>query len=177
MIQDILAEQFARYPRMEPQDAVKLLYQAEFGPGHLIRDEKKCLDMIREEMAQCGETAPGERMYEPVGGGLCRWNLRPCRDRGIPPEDICRLLTETAQSVRGDKRRFLGSLKMLEEMAEGDETPFEAIFLDIFLIQYRDKNCPPLHHSEAYRRAYRPAYRIVNQRALKEYLARRRERA
>ena len=175
MIQDILAEHFARYPHMLPQDAVKLLYQAEFGPGHLIRDEKKSLEMIREEMAGLEGTA-GQRMYEPIGGGLCRWNLAACREKGIPAEDVNRLFMETAQSVRGDKRRFLGSLRALEDMAEGDETPFEAIELDIFLIQYRDKNCPPLRHSEAYRREYRPAYRVVSQKKLKDYLAARREK-
>ena len=36
---DILLFHFARYPKMTPQAAVKLLYQSAFGPGHLIRDE------------------------------------------------------------------------------------------------------------------------------------------
>ena len=173
MMQDVLADHFARYPLMLPQDAVKLMYQAEFGPEHLIRDEKKSLATLEEEMASL-TPGSGEKMYEPIGNGLCRWNLRACLSQGIPAEDVNRLLIETAQSVHGDKRRFRESLRLLEDMAEGDETPFEAIELDIFLIQYRDKNCPSLHHSEAYRRAYRPAYRVVSQRKLKEYLAARR---
>ncbi len=175
MMQNVLADHFARYPLMLPQDAVKLMYQAEFGPEHLIRDAKKSLQMLEEEMASLPPGAD-EKMYEPIGNGLCRWNLRPCLTQGIPAEEINRLLIETAQSMHGDKRRFRESLRLLEEMAEGDETPFEAIELDIFLIQYRDKNCPSLHHSEAYRRAYLPAYRVVSQRRLKDYLAARREK-
>lgn len=175
MIQDVLADHFAKYPRMLPQDAAKLLYQAEFGPEHLIRDGEKSLVLIEEEMAALGDPLPGEAMYEPIGNGLCRWNLRPCKARGIPAEEINRLLLETAQGVRGDKRKFRESLKALADMAEGDETPFEAIELDVFLIQYRDKNCPAVHHSEQYRAAYRPAYRVVYQKKLKDYLAARRE--
>lgn len=33
-------EHAARYPRMEPQDFGKLIYQSEFGPGHFIKDRK-----------------------------------------------------------------------------------------------------------------------------------------
>lgn len=174
MMQNILAEHFARYPKMEPRDAVKLLYQAEFGPEHMIRDGQKSLSLIREEMASLAGRE-GERMYEPIGGGLCRWNLAACREKGIPPEDVNRLFVETARSVKGDKRRFREALRLLEEMAENDETPFEAIHLDIFLIWYRDKNCPAVHHSDTYKNAYHPAYRVVSQKKLKEYLAARRE--
>jgi len=175
VIQDILAEHFVRYPLMEPRDAVKLMYQAEFGPEHMIRDGQKSLAMIREEMAALSPKA-GERMYEPIGNGLCRWNLAACKEKGIPAEDVNRLFLETSQAVKGDKRRFRDSLRLLEEMAENDETPFEAVLLDIFLIWYRDKNCPSVHHSDTYKNAYHPAYRVVSQKKLKDYLAQRREK-
>ena len=169
-MQDVLAEHFARYPYMDPQDAVKLLYQAEFGPEHMITDEKKSLALLEAEMAGLTADAHGEPLYEPIGNGLCRWNLKPCVEKGIPAADIHRLFLETSRSVKGDKRRFLESLRMLEEMAEGDETPFDALALDVFLIRYRDRKCPAVHHSEGYRRAYRPAYRVVSQKKLKDYL-------
>ena len=43
MLEDVLLQHFDRYPRMQPQDAVKLIYQQEFGPGHLVKDEKKAM--------------------------------------------------------------------------------------------------------------------------------------
>lgn len=175
MVKDILARHFAEYPAMGPQDAVKLLYQMEFGPEHMIRDEKKSLEMLRQEMAQLRPREGTEPLYEPIGNGLCRLNLRPCLQRGIPAEDIHRLFCQAAGSTQGDKRHFRELLGELEEMAEGDETPFEAIELDIFLIPYRDRNCPPLHHSEAYRAAYAPAYRLAPQKKVKEYLKKLRE--
>ena len=88
MLEDILLQHLERYPQMEPQDAVKLIYQQEFGPGHLIRDEKKALEFLRQEMAGAGEPLPGEALYESIGNGLCRLNLRPCKAKGIPAEDI-----------------------------------------------------------------------------------------
>ena len=40
MIQNILIEHNQRYPHMVIQDFVKLIYQNEFGGGHLISDHK-----------------------------------------------------------------------------------------------------------------------------------------
>ena len=48
-MRSILLAHARRYPLMEPRDAVKLIYQSEFGGGHLIRDESACLDFLRRE--------------------------------------------------------------------------------------------------------------------------------
>ena len=169
MLEDILLQHFDRYPQMQPQDAVKLIYQQEFGPGHLIRDQKKALEFLRQEMAGVGEPLPGEALYESIGNGLCRLNLRPCKAKGFPLEDILRLFAETANGTQGDKKKFIGGIHVLQKLAEEDETPFEPVLLDIFLAKY-PKSCPAVHHSDTYRLAYRPAYRVVNQRKLKDYL-------
>lgn len=173
MLEDVLLQHFAKYPKMEPQDAVKLIYQQEFGPGHLIADEKKALALLKQEMEALGPARDGEALYEAIGNGLCRLNLRPCRERGIPVEDIGRLFVETAQSAEGDRKRFRQGIRVLQKLAEEEETPFDAVELDLFLARYPD-SCPALHHSVTYRLAYAPAYRIVAQKKLKAYLAGRR---
>ncbi len=173
MAEDILLEHFARYPGMEPQDAVKLLYQREFGPAHMLRDPKGALTALRREMTGLGEPLSGERLYEPIGGGLCRLNLRPCLSKGISAEDICALCLETAEGMRGDEKRFRQALRVLQRLAEEEETPFDAAALDIFLARYPARPCP-VHHSDAYRAAYRPAYRLVSQKKIKDYLAEKR---
>ena len=173
MLEDILLQHFDRYPKMEPQDAVKLVYQHTFGPGHLIRDEKKVLAFLQQELAGAGEPLPGEALYESIGNGLCRLNLRPCAERGIPAEDIARLFLETAQAASGDKKSFRQGLKALQKLAEAGETPFDAVELDLFLARYPD-SCPAVHHSVSYHLAYAPAYRVVAQKKVKDYLAGRR---
>ena len=49
-MEQILRSHFARYPAMTPQDAVKLLYQSAFGPGHLIADPAYALRRLEEEI-------------------------------------------------------------------------------------------------------------------------------
>lgn len=169
MIEDVLLRHFAQYPKMEAQDAVKLLYQQEFGPEHAVKDAGKALALLRQEMAAL-PPREGEPLYEPIGNGLCRLNLRPCAERGIPAEDIARLFLETAQTTAGDKKRFRQALRALQKLAEAGETPFDAIELDLFLSRYPDA-CPAVRHSVPYRLAYAPAYRVVAQKKLKAYLA------
>ena len=176
MLEDILLQHFDRYPKMEPQDAVKLVYQQEFGPGHLIRDEKKAFAFLRQELAGVGEPLPGEALYESIGNGLCRLNLRPCKAKDIPAEDILRLFMETANGMQGDKKKFIAGIHALQKLAEEDETPFEPVQLDIFLAKY-PRSCPAVHHSDAYRLAYQPCYRVVSQQRLKHYLANLRQSA
>ena len=174
MLKDVLLTHFDRYPLMRPQDAVKLIYQQEFGPEHLIRDPEKSLQMLRQEMGGL-EAEEKEPLYESIGNGLCRLNLRPCLARGIPPEDICRLFGETSASVTGERRRFRQGIRELRELAESGDTPFDALELDLFLARYPD-SCPAVHHSEGYRAAYHPAYRVVLQKKIKDYLAAQRKK-
>jgi len=174
MIRNILAAHFDQYPRMQPQDAVKLIYQNEFGPGHMITDTRKAILRLQQELE--GLTPDGnEPLYEAIGNGLCRLNLRPCLKKGIPAQDILSLFLDTAKGVQGDKKQFLKKLQMLQQMAEQDETPFYAAELDYYLITYQEKKYPAVHHSDIYNASYHPAYRVVLQKKLKDYLASRRE--
>ena len=49
-LQEIFALHLERYPQMQPQDCVKLLYQNEFGPGHSITNENEALEWLKQEM-------------------------------------------------------------------------------------------------------------------------------
>ena len=64
---------FERYPQMTAQDAVKLVYQSAFGPGHLIADPAMAARRLSEERAESAKTdAPA---FEAIGGGFCRLHL------------------------------------------------------------------------------------------------------
>ena len=48
-LEQVLKSHAEKYPAMQPVDAVKLIYQNEFGGGHLIRDEEMFLNYLRQE--------------------------------------------------------------------------------------------------------------------------------
>ena len=61
------------YPKMEIQDVMKLIYQSEFGGGHLISNEEMSLKRIQEEYECINENEMVcMSVIEPIGDRMCR---------------------------------------------------------------------------------------------------------
>ena len=158
-------------PGAQPVDAAKLLYQCEFGCGHLLPDEPACVARIEEEWAL---TPPDEDEppMEPIGGGLCRLNLRHPAVRALPALRIARMMRVTAEQAQGTPAGFENRLHALRASvarygaadAAAGALPFTAEALDAYLQAHPRPWASPPRHSEAYRAAWRPAYRVVLRR-------------
>ncbi|HPT83027.1 MAG TPA: hypothetical protein PLM25_03990 [Limnochordia bacterium] len=143
-----------RYPELTMVDFVKLIYQNEFGPGHLISDEQASLARLEEEYSRLKPRSVQEELFEPIGNGLVRLHLRALED-ALPLNTVNRFFVLTARKVRGTRDRFEDKLRLLRESVQGDES------LDLFLEEYKRAGYPPLSHSAQFRAAYAPAYRVV----------------
>ncbi len=149
-----------RYPLMQPADAVKLLYQRTFGVGHLIRDSRSFTERLLREI---GETAPvpGIPLTEPIGNGFARIMLNsPDFDRAG-----CDILADccirTAAEFHGSMEDFLRDLDFLKAACRGHLFAFSPEDLEEYLAGYQAEGYPPVSHSQVYRDAYHPAYRVV----------------
>ena len=69
----LLLRHFQKYPLMRPQDAVKLLYQNEFGAAHAAGGDGG-LALLREEI-RCTAQYPASSPVEAIGNGYCRVQL------------------------------------------------------------------------------------------------------
>jgi hypothetical protein len=110
----ILALHAKRYPMMQPTDAVKLIYQNEFGGGHLIRDEEKCLEYLRKEYASV-EKKPGMPLYEEIGNGIVRVYLPALPEGNL--EQLGRDFIRSAAAHTGSMERFREKLNILRQVA------------------------------------------------------------
>ncbi|MEG2701896.1 MAG: hypothetical protein RSA65_04730 [Clostridia bacterium] len=156
----LLKKRLAEAPRMEPVDAVKLVYQSEFGCGHLLSDETDCAARVRAELdatALCADVPAAV----PIGGRLCRLNLAAPQVRALLPEQIARMMRVTADFVHGDVLHFEHALDALRVLSREEATPFPPETLEDYLCAYRAQGYPPVSHSARYRAAYAPAYRVV----------------
>ena len=158
-METILRIHAMKYPLMEPTDAVKLLYQNEFGGGHLIRDEEKCLSYLCREYESQIQT--NEPLLEDIGNGLVRVNLRALDAHGYSPEQLGRDFIRSAAAHRGDLNSFLKKLELLRTLTGEGVFSFSLRELEDYLLPYREAGYPMVSHSETYRAAYAPAYRIV----------------
>ena len=154
----ILIAHAKRYPLMQPTDAVKLIYQNEFGGGHLIRDEQACLNYLRREYTSVAKD-PTVPLYEDIGNGIIRVNLA-----AVKPEDLERLgraFIDSAAKHKGTMDRFLNKLEVLRKLANEGVFNFDTNALNAYLSEYEAAGYPAVSHSPEYRQAYKPAYRII----------------
>ena len=157
-LEKILREHVKRYPLMQPTDAVKLIYQNEFGGGHLIRDEEACLNYLHREYESV-EKDPTMSLYEDIGNGIVRVNLV-----AVKPEDLEQLGKDFIQSAAehtGTRGRFLQKLDVLRQLTAAGHFGFGMIELEDYLLDYINSGCPMVSHSEQYRQNYAPAYRVI----------------
>lgn len=160
MLKQILIDHARLYPLMEPTDAVKLLYQNEFGGGHLVRDAASCLAYLRREYESIPQGENG-RFTEEIGNGLVRVYLSSLDVHGLTPEQLGNAFIRSAGLHKGSLDSFLTKLELLWQLTREGYLPFSSDELDAYLVQYRQAGYPMVSHSSAYRSAYRPAYRIV----------------
>ena len=155
---EILKQHAACYPMMEPVDAVKLIYQNEFGGGHLIRDEKLAWKRLEEECSAVKYNADMPK-FESLGNGIRRVYLAALTEEELPW--LWENFLTSARTHRGELSCFLGKLEVLKQVTAEGVFRFGTEELRSYLSDYEKAGYPMVSHSEQYRSAYRPAYRII----------------
>ena len=164
-MRSILLAHARRYPLMEPRDAVKLIYQNEFGGGHMIHDESACLDFLRREYESVKQH-PGLPLLEEIGSEIVRINLAALDHHGYPLVSVGTAFLHSAAVHQGNMDSFLDKLSILRELTADGKMPFSPRDLETYLESYATAGYPAVSHSETYRNAYHPAYRVIR----KEFL-------
>ena len=161
-IQTLCRQQLTAYPALELTDLVKALYQAEFGGGHLIQDPERAKAWLAEEMTGCARPASGHCSPQSEQlGAFSRVHLLPAREMGMPADTLFSLFMRSAREPAGDMAAFQAQLDCLQDMAAAHELPLVPEAVAAYLTSYRAQGCPAARHSEAFRAAYAPAYRVI----------------
>ena len=148
----ILRAQQKRRPLMNEEDVVKLVFQGMLGVGHLIPSEEQALEQLRAEMSGLAPDAD-EPLTEKVSPQWFRLNLRAAKAKGMAEADIAHMLCRSAEReplafTRRNVYNFCVKLDGSDRMKAAAE-------------KVLDESRLPAH-SEQYREAYRPAYRVLH---------------
>lgn len=163
----IILSHAAAYPLMEPCDAVKLVYQATFGGGHMISDPDEAYRRIVSEHSACTHRRNG--LYTESLGDTSRIYL-DCELSQVTLELMARMFCASAKRyARGwadadseTRKKLDERLEMLAVACEKGHFKFSVGELTEYLSRYRAAGCPAVSHSDAYREAYAPAYRVID---------------
>jgi len=164
-IKALLLKQYDLYPKMQIQDTVKLIYQNEFAGGHLIENEDDILRKLLEELCSLKHSCMDKRVpcdaFEDIGNNLCRLHLAALKYYDISLNTVNKLFISTANSIKGSIQSFEEKLDVLRQCCKEGLLPYPLEELEAYLCSYKKKGYPPVSHSEIFRAAYSPAYRIV----------------
>ena len=168
---------------LQARDIYKLVHQSVFGPGHIIASAAGARRALKDELAALevqSKKSKGQSQTEPefepidADGKLVRVNLRPLleevkgqkakakrQNRGRADTGwLVEALVESARRVKGDpdqmRRRLTAAVRWCRT-----NLPLQAVELAGIAVEARAVGFPALHHSPTYKRAYRPAYRVI----------------
>jgi hypothetical protein len=102
-------------------------------------------------------TAP---LCEDIGNGIVRVNLAAVKAEDL--ERLGRAFIDSAAKHKGTMDSFLNKLEVLRTLTAEGVFAFDLDALNSYLSEYEAAGYPAVSHSEQYRQAYKPAYRIIN---------------
>jgi len=162
MIKELMIQEYKKRPLSQITDMLKLLYQNEFGCGHMVTDEANSLSMIREEARTLQDKALTGDVHEYIGDGLCRLYLRVLRHSTLKPDTLNRFFSITANQARGSIGSYERKTMAFVQLCKDGVLPFDAAEVSRILTEHRSAGYPVFRHSQQYRLEYAPAYRVVD---------------
>lgn len=151
-------------PRLEIQDAYKLLYQSVFGVGHIIRSGGQAFECLKRELDTIDlRLQPQEELVENIslGGNAVRVNLRPFARLGLEVEKLFAAMKLSAEKNRGTMDEFQRVWSDFGSLVRSGAFGFDLQKFKEFARFARDNKYPVVHHSHAYSRIYAPSYRVA----------------
>jgi hypothetical protein len=153
---------------MQVEDAYKLVHQASLGSEHAVSDVARAREWLTHELAHLGE-GPAEPILDPISADdrILRVHLRPYVANGGDPVRLLDAFVRTANDFQGSTDQLRIYWACVERMASAGHLPFSQALVREYAVRMEALNYPAVHHSDAYRAAYRPAYRVIARDFLK----------
>lgn len=148
---------------MTPLDALKTAYQAAFGAEHLLRDPSAARKWLHEELSAC-PASPDTPLFEALSPDTQWVHLAAWKAAGLPEEWLAEAFVRSCVPRQAGEARFLRALQQIDTLADAGETPFSAAAWQAEKQAYLSHGLRPVHHSERFRDAEHPAYRVVDHR-------------
>ena len=147
----LLLEHYKKYPKLRAEDIFKYLFQSAFGCEHLVSDPSAALNYIKKER----EMSVSSPTLDELDGEYTRVHIS-C----LAPETLARLFCLSAKKEDG-LASLEAKLEVAKELVANGDLPLDGEDFSRKLEAWRQAGYPALHHSDAFREAYRPAYRVI----------------
>ena len=156
---ELLINHYKQYPKMEIQDMLKFIFQSSFGCEHMVSSEDFAIDYIKKEYASM---VKGENpLIDSLDGEYSRVSISYL-DKGLSAETLGRLFYLSAKKETQGKENLEKKLLVLKELINEEALPFSTHEAEKIINEWADSGYPAIHHSDTFRKEYRPTYRVID---------------
>ena len=162
-IQKMCEEMAKQYPASTLQDVYKTCYQDFFGAEHLMSDTSAARLSLQNEIKECVGTDLSKMPKKELTGfrhRFTRINLSCVVEGEMSEEELLKLFLEAASKDNKLDKDWAQEWEKIEKIALNVNPQWANPKLQIFL-QKAAQNNSSMSHSDAFRKAYNPHYRIV----------------
>lgn len=164
---ELLIEHYNTYPRLEVSDIFKFIFQSAYGCEHLVSSEERALNYIKEELKRVsGDEAP---RVDRLDGDYSRVYLSCLNDK-VTPEVMAKYFCLSAKVEPDGRERLLEKIAVARELIRDGTIPLSLRDFDELNEKWREAGYPAIHHSDSFREAYHPAYRVIANEYLKHLI-------
>lgn len=155
---ELLIKHCKEFPKLQPQDLFKYIFHSAFGCDHLVSDKNTALEYIKREY----ETVPKDAssLTEALDGNYARVHLS-WLNNGLRPETLGKIFCFSARKEPDGQKKLREMLEIARNLSDEGKLPFDDGVFNKSLDEWIDNGNPSLHHSDIFRREYRPSYRVI----------------
>lgn len=158
----LLHEHALRYPALLIEDVFKFLFQSAFGCEHMLQSPERATAYIEAELSRIGTPVASSHDIERLDGNFSRVHLSYLA-RGLSPATLGRLFYLSAEPQKNALDALQTKLDVAYTMTEQGRLPFSPTEFTQKRDEWRRAGFCAIHHSNAFREAYAPAYRVIRQ--------------
>ena len=158
---EVVSRMAKQHPQTMIQDVYKSFYQDRFGSGHAIGDTAAVREYLTYELAVAAADTVTNPYYEPVGaqGRYVRVYLRCVNEGLLTEEKLLEAFVRSALPSEQPEQSWSDEWAQIEKVARQCGIP--CTDEENRQLQQAAQGNHAVHHSEAYRNANHPHYRIV----------------
>ena len=154
-IKDVILDEIERHPYLQPEDLVKLSFQAAYGCEHLLTDTESARNYLRREWEQADNDEP---LFQLLSPSFARVHIAACVRENIPENYIFEVFERsTLVKEENADELFNSYIATITEI----ELPFPKEEWLAFLKQYEENGGGAIHHSRIYHDTAKPMYRVI----------------
>lgn len=140
-------------------DIFKFIFQSAFGCEHLVSSEERALNYIKAELERIKDDESAPRI-DALDGDYSRVHLS-CLSDEVTPEVLAKYFCLSAKVEEGAKEKLIEKIAVARELIADGTIPLSLSDFDELHARWREAGYPAIHHSDSFREAYRPAYRVI----------------